>query len=414
MNPNQLFWRRFGLYYKKQWAAVKGLVDWTIMLYILIPFLIFLGINHYLWWQAAPGWSEWIPLPVVLLLFMLVLINGQIFYFYERADILFLNGKTAWTSGLMRRGILAAFTRDLFLAALVILYASPLLIVRYHLTWEAVFFLGFILFFARQLACYLYQFLSFNFYGLWLSLLNWLLKIPICIALLYFFYRFGLSVTLNLLLMGAEAAALAVAIIYRLQVKNKWVHDIDRELLKTDRLQSFIVGQAGIKKPLVPKKHPLVYRKSRRVFRLFNPINGTAEIFLKNRLRDGRWLLFYWQMTIYSVAAIVVFPGPDYLRMLVFIGTTCLFAYWLRNELIPLSDHSFFNLVPLTEETKLSAVKKVYAITAWPGFIIQSAAIGFSLGNWMGILIACVCGFFFEQLVTRIMLNTIYLTKELK
>lgn len=45
-NPSQLFWRRLRNYHKMQWQTLRRLTDWTIMLYILVPFLIFLGVNH--------------------------------------------------------------------------------------------------------------------------------------------------------------------------------------------------------------------------------------------------------------------------------------------------------------------------------------------------------------------------------
>jgi len=414
MNPKQLFWGRCLFYYKKQWNTIKGLVDWTIMLYILIPFLVFLGINHYLWWQAPPSWSQFIPLPLVLLLLMLTLISGQIFYFFEPADILYLNQNKTWIGGLMRRGIIAFLIRDIVLTACVILYVSPLFVIRYQLSWENVAAIWGIFFCARALSGYLYQFLSFLFTGLWLSILNWLMKILIYVILLNFFHLFAFATIPCFGLIGVEAALLSFAMIYRLKLHYKWVYDIDRELMKRYRLQSFLAGQAGVKKPILSMKRPIFFRKSQKLFRLLNPVNGTAEVFLKNRLRDGRWLLFYWQMTIYSVIAILVFPGPDYLRVLIFVGTTCLFAYWLKNELAGLMEHAFFNLVRPDNETKLSSVKKVFALLIWPGVLIQSAAIGFMLFHWIGLFGGCLLSFLYKEWLTRLMLNFILLSKERK
>ncbi|MGV3489459.1 MAG: ABC transporter permease [Tuberibacillus sp.] len=404
MNPRQLFWKRWRFYYKKQWDSLKLLVDWTIMLYILIPFLIFLGINHYLWWQGPPDWSEWLPLPAILFVLLFAFINSQIFYFYEPADVLFLNQRSKWVKGLMKRGMMSAVIRDLILTFIVMLYVLPLFLVRYHLSWDDIFLLWLILFATRQFTAYLYQFLSFIFSGLALSVLNWMLKVLILVVIFTFCNRLDWSGGSYIILLGAELVGLFWMIFFRWNAKNKWVEDIDREMLRTDRLQSFLVGQAGVRKPLLSKKRPLFFRKSQGLFRLFNPVNGTAEIYLKNRLRDGRWLMFYWQMTVYSFIAIALFPGPDFLRCFLFIGTTCLFAYWLKNELVALTDHSFFHLVGLKSEIKIAAIKKVYAIMIWPGLVIQSAAIGFILYSWIGLLIACLCAFIYKKLLETVML----------
>lgn len=330
---------------------------------------------------------------------MLTLFNGHILFFYEAADLLYINHKEHWIKGLMKRGIVVAFINDGLITIAVILYISPLLVVTYQFHVLTIVFLAGALFCAREIIAYLNQFLSFSFSGLWLSILQWVLKIILFIAILTYYHFFGVSIVI----FGLEALALGVIIFCRDALKDKLMYDIDREERDTQRLQKFIVGQAGVKKPIIQKKRPLFYRNSKSIFRSFNPVNVTADVFIKAKIRDGQWLLFYWQMTIYSAVAIRVFQGPYNLLIPLYVGTTCLFGYWLKNELVALNDHLFFRLIRLNSETKLAAIKKIYSIMALPGILVQSIILGYTFGHWVGLLVSLPLGLIYTFLITRIM-----------
>ena len=406
MNPSQLFWSRMRYYYQKQWQMIHCMIDLTIFLYIVIPFLIFLGINHYLWWQGSPGWSMAFPLPFILLILLFALTNGQILYFYEVADILFINHKPEWKRGLMKHGMFIAFLKDVVFTIAVFLYCSPLFIVRYHLAVPIVVSLCALFICTRQLFAYLYQFLNFSFNDFVLFLTYFGTKLIYTIGLIIYFKKLGMTIETSILLFILEGTLLILVIRHRYRIQNRFILDIDREHRTSSKLQKFILRQAGIKKPLLSLRRPLLFRKSRGLFRAFNSINGTAEVFIKSRLRSGQWLLFYWQMTVIGTIAIIIVPPiPMFLKIVMYIGTTSLFLYWLKNELLALYDHPFLNLVQLNRTTMHAVIRKIYRILAFPGIIIQTATLGTIINHLLGLVTFAIAGVFYTILITYIMLK---------
>ena len=106
-----------------------------------------------------------------------------------------------------------------------------------------------------------------------------------------------------------------------------------------------------------------------------------------------------------AIAIIIVPPIPMLLKIVMYIGTTSLFLYWLKNELLALYDHPFLNLVQLNRTTMHAVIRKIYRILAFPGIIIQTATLGTIINHLLGLVTFAIAGVFYTILITYIMLK---------
>ncbi|WP_214801661.1 ABC transporter permease [Exiguobacterium sp. s194] len=87
MNEHQLFARRIRVHMTKQWKTWRLILDWTVVLYGVIPFAIFLGYQYRLLWQGELRWVSQVPMFVWALGIGIVLLRNQFFVWIERADV---------------------------------------------------------------------------------------------------------------------------------------------------------------------------------------------------------------------------------------------------------------------------------------------------------------------------------------
>ena len=396
---NQLFWERVRAYYRKQWNEFKLVIDWTIFIYLFIPFLLFIGINHYLWWQGAPAWSTYFSLMGFVFVLQLLFMNGHIQLFYKQADSVFLLSNSTWLHQLQVRGLYFSFWRDVGIVLIVVLYFLPLFFYRFHLSWMTMIFYGLIFLFTRQLVGYIYHFLNFILQGLLLSLVYWGMKLIFFLLVSYCMTHYQQS--MGLVLLGwAEGFLLIGLVIARRRMNGKLLMDIQREELWYDRWSAFFVKQSGsTKKNLVRLRRPFIFRKSQSLFRKMNQVNGLSELMIKNRLRDGRALSFYLQITLYSTVAILRFP--DGLKFIIFFGVTLLFAYWLKESLNGLMDHGFVKLFHVNDEIRWQALNKTHSHMLWVGLFIQMTALTMSVYGWGGFLVGCPLLYIYQKVLVK-------------
>ncbi|MFC4685156.1 ABC transporter permease [Exiguobacterium sp. s149] len=87
MNEHQLFVRRVRTHVTKQWKTWRLILDWTVVLYGVIPFAIFLGYQYRLLWQGEIEWVSQVPMFVWALGIGIVLLRNPFFVWVERADV---------------------------------------------------------------------------------------------------------------------------------------------------------------------------------------------------------------------------------------------------------------------------------------------------------------------------------------
>lgn len=97
--------RRLFSHFREQSAIIRTAVDWTVLLYILIPGGLLGGRFYYGYWNGnLPGWFSHVPFVVVPSLLAILLATGGIVLLLQEGDLLFLRQRQNWISTILKGG----------------------------------------------------------------------------------------------------------------------------------------------------------------------------------------------------------------------------------------------------------------------------------------------------------------------
>lgn len=135
MIAKRLFWMRVSRYMKQQWKTVRLIVDWTIFLYGVIPFLIWAGYSYWLVWEGNIDWLRDVPYLLWAILFGWVMWQDRMFVWVERADLILvadcrLIRQLKWYS------VVYQMTQHLIQYGFYLLLIAPILYVKGRTTVE--------------------------------------------------------------------------------------------------------------------------------------------------------------------------------------------------------------------------------------------------------------------------------------
>ena len=90
LNSRSLFILRIRQNWKYQYGHIKAILDWTVIVYLVVPAIIIGAIIYRSWWIELPTWFEYVPFPFLFALFFLFLWNGHFQTYVREADRIFL------------------------------------------------------------------------------------------------------------------------------------------------------------------------------------------------------------------------------------------------------------------------------------------------------------------------------------
>lgn len=76
--------------FRFQYKVVKMVLDWTVLLYIVVPGLVIAGFIYRSWWIDLPAWNEFVCLPFIAVFIYLISWTSRYRTFVKEADEVFL------------------------------------------------------------------------------------------------------------------------------------------------------------------------------------------------------------------------------------------------------------------------------------------------------------------------------------
>ncbi|WP_187274018.1 ABC transporter permease [Paenibacillus sp. N3.4] len=387
----QLFTRRIRSDWHYQYRALRTAVDWIIAIYFVIPLLIVAGYQYYSWWQTQPSWFSWLPLPLVTIVLYIFTWLGTIRYFVEEGDQLFLRQNDHWFKQLMvlgyryslvLQGATTLFLLAVFLPLLIKTFSfSPLEVLSlYLLTYLLKLNLGL----ARQL-------LAIHVYGIFF----WLIRIAAFVGLFFLYEASVAHLREQVMYSWLEILLLLVLLVIqtrvRLRQKGAFFADVTRESHSRMRIVSIMLIQVVRRKPKPTRKHPVLFRRSQRLFRGTGANVGLSDFLAKSFFRNGT----QWKMTIQFVivisAAMFIMPGP--IKIIVWILMACLLAYWRKLFCKEELTAPFLRLFHLSDKAKLEALQTTIPVLVLPALIFISLCLGISFFTWWGPILMVAAAF---------------------
>jgi ABC-2 type transport system permease protein len=332
MNSFQVFIDRVRRDIIYQYSIIKSVLDWTVMLYFVIPGSIIAFFIYRSWWSELPPWSEFLSLSILISIAYLTCWAGGFRTFVKEADgIYFLKHTKKFLN--MKKW---AFAYSLWKAAFNIIFLAiislPLLINRFSFTsFEiagfGIFYIGltFFIIFIKTI------FLS-NFNGWREETLMWLILITLFFCNIVIFKTFvfhPLYSSIAGLLFGSFSLALTKS---KVSSTRKFQEEVSKEEEERLRYLNFIFRVSpDIEKPKIQKrKKPFLFRHSRRMFKKRTAQNGFFELFLKIIIRNSAYLWGFIRMVAVTGTAIVLVP-PAIFKVIILIGFSIFNWYWMEN-----------------------------------------------------------------------------------
>ena len=291
-----------------QFNIFKSVLDWTVLLYIVIPFTIISAIIYRSWWIELPTWSEYMNMQMILLLVYLFCWNGHFRLFVKEADGVFLFKHNHLYIQLKKWAFFLAFVKLIAKMTLITIVLWPFLHVQFTLVHGEIasflfLYIGLSFFITTLRETWLSKFISWKLqcltFLLFLVLLvcNQLIFVHIIESVYYTVFISTLIIFLSLLL-------------YKSRILT--IHHFQQEVLKENeqrlRYMNMIFALSPeIEKPnIVKRKKPLLFRYSKRIFSKRNAQNGFLELFLKIVIRNFSYLSGYFRLVGITLGAVVV------------------------------------------------------------------------------------------------------------
>jgi predicted ABC-type exoprotein transport system permease subunit len=328
MSGLQLWYTRVKQDWRFQFKNILSILDWTIILYLLIPSLAFVGIAYHSWWFTVPNWLIGFPPSLYFLGCYLLCWQGRLRTFMEEADQLYLLQYPKKTVSMRYMGALySSFSIFIkwvvvflllfpitnhfseleigqFTAAIVYFFSLNLLLTTYE---QTVYHYRFLKKFSLHVfAFFLVAFLSY-------LLINQLI--------------FTVLMIVSIIFIGLVIWQI---ILYQSQYKSFYT-DVEKEQRNKVKLISFVFAinpEIYLPKLKKPKKRSLLlWRNSTRIFIKRAPENGVTELFIKAFLREKTNVFSYIQ--ILSVTITLILVTPIWLKWCVFIAFWFFFKEWV-------------------------------------------------------------------------------------
>lgn len=410
-NPNQLFLKRVIFEWKYNFSNWKMVVDWTIALYIVIPFLIF-GVEQYVnLWNTSQNWLTGVPFNLLMSITAFFAWSGTTRLFIKEADQLFLWSRKKWIKKLMIRGIAYSTAINFIFNVVFFLLLAPLFIGHYEITTITFVNLFIITFIFKILLGLLKQLIELSFNGF---------KQVVVLKGTFVFFNILFVMFIPFLIMKTLSSLLLIILLLifgwylmnkRINIKGTFFDDVERERNQELKYVRFLLNRAGFSFQKVNKQklRPILFRHSNLIFKKRTARNGLVEFCLKATLRNKTNVLYYIQLTAICVLIILTFPLINLLIWsgLGFILTNFVSLFWKMSM-----NSNFVNIFQWKAEDVYHASQKFLFIMALPGFMVISFFFGYQDFSWIGAFFILPVAVVVIYLMSKIVAFYIYITSK--
>ncbi|MBS4195082.1 ABC transporter permease [Lederbergia citri] len=379
MNSRQLLFKRISQNWKQQFAVVKRVVDWTVLVYLVIPAIVISFFVYRSWWVQIPDWMTLLPFPAIFILFFLLLWSDHFLTYVREADQIFLRKKETLFLGMKRGGIIYSYAFQLLLAVTICSLIAPLWFIQFGLHMGQLVVLAAMWVSMKWLIMGVKGRLNVELRG-WRSLLR---GIPLFIgAAIIWMWCYKAFINENFVLILALILINTIVSAWFIRRRFNSVHTFEQDLaieeLEKNKYIEIIFGLSmdmeKMPKPVPVRKSPRLYSKSNRIFKNRTPKNGFIELFIKATTRNTEYIIGYFQIMGVTSAATVMLP-PLWLKITMAIIGTVFLLTWLGSVWYKVVGSHSFTKKYASEEAYFEGKKVVKTILVLPFLFIISCSL---------------------------------------
>lgn len=402
LNSFKLVLNRVLAEWKYQFGVWRTVIDWTVALYIVIPGGL-LGLWEYWhWWTVPPAWLSPIPLSVWLTVCYIFAWSGSMRIFVEEADQLFLVQYRKWMSNIARLSLGYCVGRSAVSCLGLVLLLSPWLMLRYGLTLEQIFLLYLFILVLKTLLGIVKQLLVLRMSG-------WVRKIALfglfAVGGNIFSWAIPFLLPRTALFTGIIVFCTAVTLaLLRLRLRLRWTFFADLSAALADKYKwaglLLRAAGAGSKNGRPSRRRPLLFRRSKLLFRVRTPANALTEICLKAVARNTEHLQYY--AGLISLALLILVTLPVKWRIIIWLSLAVTVNFFVSLYWRETVNSPFVRMYKLTPEDNILASRKAIFWLGLPGLLLISSTVGFLTYAWLGIGLGLAAGVIIEVYASRL------------
>ena len=292
---------------------MRSVMDWTVIVYLVIPGIVIGFFIYRSWWVEVPGWIHYIPFSFVFLASFFLLWGGYFKTYVRAADSIFLLKKERLFIGLKKGGMLLSYILEMPKACLIALLIAPFWHQYYHFNGLQLFSFLCLWITLKWLIMAVSGRLDVHLRG-WRSLLK---NIPLWIGAGVIWYAsfqaFGHGNVLLMILISLFNTVFSIVLNYpRFTSIHTFEQDLAIDEREKQKQTGFLLGLSmdmeKLPKPRPIRKSPRLYAKSNRLFQKRTVTNGYLELFMKVTTRNTEYILGYLRILGVTAAALVVIP----------------------------------------------------------------------------------------------------------
>jgi ABC-2 type transport system permease protein len=392
--PGQLFRIRLRQETSRKLKAWGSVMDWTVWLYLLIPGIVISGGLYRELWLDMPEWAFGVPWIVLypILMFVLLLLAGEVAVPVEAADKLLLLQRPQWLQALKVRAMMYAAVKNAMILVVPFGVLLPFLLRVEALTWLQI---G-MSYSYTVVVCLIVAFGGLGRQGKRSGWRKWLLEgsLLLLFGFAYVAPMIGGAALPALLLWSTLIGILVMIAIMIMAIRTPLRFEAAVKEAETARHRSteMLMSQVMESQPLIRWKRPYIFRRSQRIFRKRDDA-GTllAELRLKAFLRAMTHLRVWASFTSIASYAVGMVPVPVAFVLLVslpMVGNSWLqlqWRQWFTEEFIA-----------QFRWTDADVKRAMWLSRFWlllPPILIWSGIAGYKLdGMWTALLSAAVGG----------------------
>lgn len=313
MNSRRLLWKRLLENGKYKMKSIRSVMDWTVVVYFVIPGIVIGFFVYRSWWMEVPGWIHYIPFSFLFIAFFFLLWNGYFRTYVREADSIFLLKKERLFIGLKKGGLLLSYIFEIPKTCLLALLIAPFWFQYYGFNGLQLLFFFSLWMTLKWLIMAVSGRLDVQLRG-WRSLLR---NIPFWIGAGVIWYgsfqAFGHENVLLIILISLFNTVFSIVLNYpRFTSIHTFEQDLaidEREKQKqTGLLLGLSMDIERLPKPRPIRKSPRLYAQSNRLFQKRSETTGFLELFIKATTRNTEYFWGYLRILGVTAAALVMIP----------------------------------------------------------------------------------------------------------
>ncbi|KIL47293.1 hypothetical protein KP77_23980 [Jeotgalibacillus alimentarius] len=298
--------------YNYQYGIIKTAIDWTVIVYFIIPLLFFTGLFYRSLWIEPPVWFDWFDWRLAALIIALSVLSSRWRTFLYEADSVFLIKRRDQVELILKKSFIYNLVFSFLETGIIIVLLLPFVINFLSVSWLSVVALW-------VAAASLRVSGKAAFYFTWLKFKGWELQagvIAIAIGLIIAAFP---VVWLSLYVpLAAMLPLIILMAILPVLLKNSLLsagrildHGLKEREYKTRLIKKMFSMSYEVDTPPRAKTRskPWLFGYSQKIFKNAGPQQALAELFIKHYARDREFT--YHIMRFFGAAGASGFFVPS-------------------------------------------------------------------------------------------------------